>query len=287
MKKDDNTTNYSARLVCEKCGYVFGLKEVAYIEHGFSQPWDDPRVETKCYNEIYPKYCPKCKREAQQISYGNKLGVYCSKDKEEADIAIKKRTEEEIRNGVEKLKKLYKFDQYFSMTPATSANILAYCNGDVNATKCCEDTPLCWDCEAIKAYCSIGDCPHKDSVSPKYFEKYGLYLCAVFSDIDRAKAFASNLFASTNIETIKRISLSSVTSWCKWYNGYIRMHKSGCDSVSPMLQTNEARCGWSTKTLKNYGIAIDFEKDKNTQELLYCVYLPSPKYFDSVKEGSK
>lgn len=287
MKKDDNTTNYSARLVCEKCGYVFGLKEVAYIEHGNEPiPFADPKILAHCYNEIYPKYCPKCKREAQQISYGNKLGVYCAKTEEEADTAIKKRTEEEISKGVEKLMKLYKFEQYFSMTPAAATDILAYCNGDVNATKCCEDAPLCWDCKAIKDYYSICDCPNKESVSPKYFEKHGLYPCAVFMTLKNANDFAEYLLKRLDLccNTDDRISLTYVLAYIKFRNGYVRLHKSSENYSVAMPTTNEGRCGWTKEELQTYGIAIDFEENGLTG-CSYCVYLPVPKYFGNKKEA--
>ena len=293
MKKDDNTTNYSARLVCEKCGYVFGLKEVAYIEHGFSAPWDSPRIETKCYNEIYPKYCPKCKREAQHISYGTKLGVYCSPIKEEAEILTKKRKEEEIRKGIEELRKINKFEQYFSVTPAAATGILAYCNGDVNETKCCEveksvacvTTPVCYDCEAVKITCPYDKCPEKNAVSPKYFEKHGLYPCAVFMTLKNATDFAEYLLKRLDLcsNTDDKISLTYVLTSINFYNGYARLHKSGENYSIGMPTTNEGRCGWTKKELETYGIAIDFEENKLFGRT-YCVYLPVPKYFGSKKE---
>lgn len=279
MKKDDNTTNYSARLVCEKCGYVFGLKEVAYIEHGFSEPWADPRVEVECYNEIYPKYCPKCKREAQHISYGNKLGVYCAKDKEEADIAIKKRQEEELRKGIKELRKLSNFEQYFSVTPATATGILGYCNEDVNVTKC-------FECDAIKDCCSVcEDCPQKDSVSPKYFEKHSLYPCAVFMTLKNANDFAEYLLRKIDLcsNADDKISLAYVSTAVAFYNGYTRLHKSAENYSIAMPTVNDGRCGWTKEELQTYGVAIDFEENPIAGRT-YCVYLPIPKYFGDKKE---
>lgn len=285
MKKDDNTTNYSARLICEKCGYVFGLKEVAYIEHGFSEPWNSPRIETKCYNEIYPKVCPKCKREAQSISYGTKLSVYCAPTEEQADILIKKRKEEELRKGIEKLRKLNAFKVQYSVTPAAATGMLAYCNEDANLIKCCEDAPLCWDCEVVKTYCPVDSCPHKDSVSPKYFEKNGLYPCAVFMTLKNANDFAEYLLKIIDLccESTNRISLKSVLSAINYHNGYARLHKSEENYSAKMPTTNEGRCGWTKEELIAYGIAIDFEEYLNAGRT-YCVYLPVPKYFGSVKE---
>lgn len=272
MKKDDNTTNYSARLVCEKCGYVFGLKEVAYIEHGFSEPWNSPRVEVKCYNEIYPRLCPKCKREAQQISYGNKLGVYCAKDKDEADIAIKKRTEEEIRNGIEKLRKLNTFKVQYSVTPAAATGILAYCNEDVNL-------PKCVDCDAVKDYCSVcEDCPQKDTLPADYFVKNGLYPCAVFHTLKNASDFADYMMDRLEGKCSPRISLMSVSNAIFLHNGHIRLHKAGTDFIGDMPKDGTTRYSWHKQDLKTYGIAIDFEKQPYTDDRIFCVYLPSPDY---------
>lgn len=277
MKKDDNTTNYSARLVCEKCGYVFGLKEVAYIEHGFSEPWNSPRVEVKCYNEIYPRLCPKCKREAQQISYGNKLGVYCAKDKDEADIAIKKRTEEEIRNGIEKLRKLNTFKVQYSVTPAAATGILAYCNEDVNL-------PKCVDCDAVKDYCSVcEDCPQKDTLPADYFVKNGLYPCAVFPTLKNASDFADYMMDRLEGGCSPRICLMTVSNAVKQHNGFLRLHKAASDFIGDMPKVDEMRYSWHKQGLKTYGIAIDFEKQPYTDDRIFCVYLPSPSYIP--KEG--
>lgn len=225
MKKDDNTTNYSARLVCEKCGYVFGLKEVAY---------------------------------------------------------------EEIRNGIEKLKEINKLKNYELTSPKNITKILSYCNADIAFTECCEDAPLCWDCEVVKQYCSIGDCPEKNAVSPKYFEKNGFYICAVFYTLSNANEFAKYLFHRTNNGRSDNISLLTISSAISRNNGYARMHKAGSfESIGAIPQTNEGRCGWSRKELKEYGIAIDFEKHPNTNEDIFCVYLPVPKYFGDKKEASK
>lgn len=273
MKKDDNTTNYSARLVCEKCGYVFGLKEVAYIEHGNEPiPFADPKILTHCYNEIYPKYCPKCKREAQQISYGYKLGVYCAKTEEEADIAIKKRTEEEISKGVEKLRKLYKFEQYFSMTPAAT-NILAYCNEDVNCIQ------KCALCDTLKDNFDVcKDCPHKDTLPADYFVKNGLYPCAVFPTLKNASDFADYMMDRLEDGISPRICLMMVKYAVKQYNGFLRLHKAGTDVSGGMPKVDETRCSWHKQGLKAYGIAIDFEKNPYTDDRIFCVYLPSPDY---------
>lgn len=291
MKKDEHTTNYSARLVCEKCGYVFGLKEVAYIEHGFSEPWNSPKIETKCYNEIYPKYCPKCHREAQSISYGTKLGVYCSPNKEQAEILTKKRTEEEIRNGIEALRKANSIKIQYSVTPAAATGILAYCNEDVNVTKCCEveksvacvTTPVCYDCEAVKITCPYDKCPEKNSVSPKYFEKNGLYPCAVFASLENASDFAEYMLDRLDGGCSPRICLMTVANAVEQRNGFLRLHKSGEINNIKMPTVNGGRCGWTKEELISYGIAIDFEEYLNAGSV-YCVYLPVPKYFGAKKE---
>lgn len=278
MKKDDNTTNYSARLVCEKCGYVFGLKEVAYIEHGFSEPWDDPRIEVKCYNEIYPRLCPKCKREAQHISYGNKLGVYCAKDKEEADIAIKKRTEEEIRNGIEKLRKLNAFKVQYSVTPAAATGILAYCNEDVNCL------PKCAHCDTLKGSCdACKECHYNDTLPADYFERNGLYPCAVFHTLKNASDFADYMMDRLEGGCSRRIGLMSVDNAVKFRNGFLRLHKAGTDFIGDMPRVYGTRYSWLKQDLKTYGIAIDFEKQPYTDDRIFCVYLPSPSYIP--KEG--
>ena len=278
MKKDDNTTNYSARLVCEKCGYVFGLKEVAYIEHGNEPiPFADPKILTHCYNEIYPKYCPKCKREAQQISYGNKLGVYCSPNKEEAEILTKKRTEEEIRNGIEKLRKLNTFKVQYSVTPAALTDILAYCNEDANL-------PKCVDCGYVKDYCSVcEDCPNKDTLPADYFVKNGLYPCAVFHTLKNASDFADYMMERLEHGLSLRICLMDVSNAVKQRNGFLRLHKAGTDVIGGMPKADGMRYSWHKQELKTYGIAIDFEKNPYTDDRILCVYLPSPSYI--LKEG--
>lgn len=278
MKKDDNTTNYSARLVCEKCGYVFGLKEVAYIEHGNEPiPFSDPKILTHCYNEIYPKYCPKCKREAQQISYGNKLGVYCAKTEEEADDVRTKRIKEDIKNGIEKLTKIKTFDAQYSVTPAAATGILAYCDEDVNLTKYV-------DCDAIKDYCSVcEDCPNKDTLPADYFVKNGLYLCAVFPTLKKVSEFADYMMDRLEGGCSPRICLMTVDNAVKQRNGFLRLHKAGTDFIGDMPKVDGMRYSWHKQELKTYGIAIDFEKNPYTDDRIFCVYLPSPSYIP--KEG--
>lgn len=278
MKKDDNTTNYSARLVCEKCGYVFGLKETAFVEHGFNdEPWNSNKKEVLCYNEIYPKVCPRCKREAQHISYGVKLDVYCARTADEADAAKNKRIKEDIRNGIEKLKEINKLKKYQPTSPENMTKILSYCNADVNL-------PKCVDCDAVKDYCSVcKDCPHKDTLPADYFEKNGLYPCAVFPTLKNASDFANYLMERLKHNCVDYISLATVSNSVRRYNGFIRLHKTFCgggsDKSIPMIKTNEGCCGWFKDELKTYGVGIDFEENPQTDDRVFCVYLPIPKYF--------
>lgn len=123
---ENNTTSYVARLVCSECGYVFGPKEIAFIEYGeASEDWRSDRVSVYHRNEIYPALCPQCRRVAEKIEFGTKLSSYCSRTEEMAEIALLERREKEFG----KLLKVQKVENdAFYVEFSSVNNAVTFCN---------------------------------------------------------------------------------------------------------------------------------------------------------------